>query len=301
LKCSNLVPAKAPLPEEVIFNRNKEAAERRHAARKEQHKERKIAKRDRNDNRIKRRKAGEHGISSNEDLSPEPSWSGDVPSATMDWSDMSGSSSSLPPHAIEVSSSRRLQTAARDKNVGSSSRPAARPAREDQRTVRPRVAPSRTGASESQRVVRHKQTPPKRSEERLAPVRQLFNGSDRPDSDSLQRRRLRVRSTDSASTPSTLQAVDSGVAPRRLQSLLIRGGRAPYIHVSLVAGGGQGLTPTVAEAGGSAPERSGERVAAVEAADRRGAAPELAGSKRAAPQQGSSGRPTKKSRVRSKM
>jgi hypothetical protein len=39
----------------------------------------------------------------------------------------------------------------------------------------------------------------------------------------------------------------------------------------------------------------------VEAADRRGAAPESAGSKRAAPELGSSGRPTKKSWVRSKM
>jgi hypothetical protein len=40
LKCSHLVPAKAPLPEDEIFNRNKAAAERWHAARKAQHKER---------------------------------------------------------------------------------------------------------------------------------------------------------------------------------------------------------------------------------------------------------------------
>jgi hypothetical protein len=45
------------------------------------------------------------------------------------------------------------------------------------------------------------------------------------------------------------------------------------------------------EVGGSAPEPLGERSATVEAADRSGAAPEL----------GSSGRPAKKSRVRSKM
>jgi hypothetical protein len=32
LKCAHLVLAKAPLPEEAIFNRNKVAAERRHAA-----------------------------------------------------------------------------------------------------------------------------------------------------------------------------------------------------------------------------------------------------------------------------
>jgi hypothetical protein len=40
LKCAYLVPAKAPLPEEAIFNRNNTVAERRHTARKAQHKER---------------------------------------------------------------------------------------------------------------------------------------------------------------------------------------------------------------------------------------------------------------------
>jgi hypothetical protein len=106
LKCTHLVPAKAPLQEEVIFNRNKAAVERRRAARKAQHKEREIAKRDRNDNCIKRWKVGGRGVSSNEDPSPEPSCSGDVANAVVDWSDMSGLSSSLPPHAMEVSSSR---------------------------------------------------------------------------------------------------------------------------------------------------------------------------------------------------
>jgi hypothetical protein len=84
LKCAHLVPAKAPLPEEAIFNRNKAAAERRRAACKAQHKERQITKRDRNDNRIKRRKAGERGVSSDEDPSPESSWSGDVASSMVD-------------------------------------------------------------------------------------------------------------------------------------------------------------------------------------------------------------------------
>jgi hypothetical protein len=84
-------------------------------------------------------------------------------------------------------------------------------------------------------------------------------------------------------------------------SLLIWGGEAPDIQVSLIACGGQGPTSTVAEAGGLAPERAGVRVAAVEAADRSGAAPESASSKRAAPEQGLSGRPAKKPRVRSKM
>jgi hypothetical protein len=107
LRCAHLVPAKAPLPEEAIFNRNKAATERRRAARKAQHKELKIPKCDRNDNHIKRRKAGECDVSSNEDPSPKPSWSGDVASVAVDWSDMSGSSSSPPRHATKVSSSRR--------------------------------------------------------------------------------------------------------------------------------------------------------------------------------------------------
>jgi hypothetical protein len=40
------MPAKAPLPEEVIFKRNKAAAEKRRAARKAQHKEQEITKHD---------------------------------------------------------------------------------------------------------------------------------------------------------------------------------------------------------------------------------------------------------------
>jgi hypothetical protein len=80
---------------------------KRRATRKAQHKKRQIAKRDRNENYNKRRKAGELGIFSVEDLSPELSWSRDVSSAVVDWSNMSSSSSSSPPHGIEVLSSRQ--------------------------------------------------------------------------------------------------------------------------------------------------------------------------------------------------
>jgi hypothetical protein len=96
-----------------------------------QHKKRQIAKRDRNDNRTKRRKAGEPGVSSDEDPSPEPSWSGDVASMAIDWSNMSGSSSSSPPRGVEVSLSHRPQAVRRDKTMGSSSHPVAPTARED--------------------------------------------------------------------------------------------------------------------------------------------------------------------------
>jgi hypothetical protein len=46
LRCAHLVPAKAPLPEEAIFNRNKAIEERQRVTRKVQHKEREITKRD---------------------------------------------------------------------------------------------------------------------------------------------------------------------------------------------------------------------------------------------------------------
>jgi hypothetical protein len=74
---------------------------------------------------------GELGVSSHEDPSPEPSWSSNVTSAAVDWSDMSGSYSSSPPRSTEVSSSRQPQAAVRDKTVGSTSRQEARLARED--------------------------------------------------------------------------------------------------------------------------------------------------------------------------
>jgi hypothetical protein len=139
-------------------------------------------------NSNKRRKAGDLGVSSDEDPSPESSWSGDVTSAAVEWSDMSGSSSSSPLRDTEVSSSRRPPVTGCDKTTGSSSRQAARPAREDQRVVRPRAVPSGAGAPEPQRSMPRQVDPPRRSEERPTSARQLYDGSDRPDSDSLQRR-----------------------------------------------------------------------------------------------------------------
>jgi hypothetical protein len=139
---------------------------------------------------------------------------------------MLGSSSSSPPRCAKVSSSWRPQTAACDKNVGSSSRHATRPAREDQQTVRAHVEPNGTGVTGSRSVAPRQADPPRRSEERPVPAGHLYDGSDRLDSNSLQRCRSRAKSTDSASTSSAPQVVDSGAALRRLQSLLIRGGRA---------------------------------------------------------------------------
>jgi hypothetical protein len=310
LKCAHLVPAKAPLSEEAIFNQNQATAEKRRTARKAQHKKCQIAKRDRKDDRTKRRKAGELGVSSDEDPSPEPSWSGDVASATVDWSNMSGSSSSSPLHGAEVSSSRRSREAGRDKVVESSSHLVAPPARVGLRSTRSRTAPSGTGTPEPPRSELCQIDPPRRSEERSVPVRQLYDGSDRLDPDSLQKHRSRGRSSDSTSTPSASPVAEPSAALRRLQSLLIRGGGAPDVHVPLIAGGGHGPTPAVEEAGETAPERMVENVSTVEAADRSRKAPETAdscravpeqGSKRAAPGQGMSDRLVKKARVRSKM
>jgi hypothetical protein len=118
LKCSHLVPAKVPLPEEAILKHNQAAVERRRVERKEQHKEKEIAKCNRNGNRIKRRKEGEHNVSSNEDPSLSPPWSGDKPSVAVDWSDMSGSPSPSPHGAVKVSSSWRLEAAAPEKGAG---------------------------------------------------------------------------------------------------------------------------------------------------------------------------------------
>jgi hypothetical protein len=143
--------------------------------------------------------------------------------------------------------------AAHDKNAGSSSRPAAHFAREDQQAARPRVAPSRTGAPESQRAPPHQADPPRQSEERPAPVRQLFDGSDCPDSDSLQRRRSRARSTDSASTLSVPQEDISSTAPGACNHYL-SGAVEPrmFTYPSSLAGGKGQSRPT--EVGGSALE-----------------------------------------------
>jgi hypothetical protein len=203
--------------------------------RKAQHKKRQITKRDSNNNRTKRRKAGEPGVSSDEDPSPEPSWSGDIASAAIDWSNMSGSSSSSLPRGVEVSSSHRPQAARRDNSVGSSSRPTAPSVREDQRMTRSCATPGGTGASEPQRLAPRQADPPRRSEERPSPAHQLYDGSERPDSDTLQRSRSRGRSPDSASTPSAPPVAEPSAAQRPLQSLLIRGSGAPEVHVSLVA------------------------------------------------------------------
>jgi hypothetical protein len=105
------------------------------------------------------------GISSDEDLSPEPSWSGDVVSAAVDWSNMSGSSSSPPPRDAEVSSSCRPQAVGRDKTVGLISHQAAPPTRVDPRLVRSHAGPNGMDASELQRLAPRQADPLRRSEE----------------------------------------------------------------------------------------------------------------------------------------
>jgi hypothetical protein len=126
---------------------------------------------------------------------------------------------------------------------------------------------------------------PRRSEERTTSTHHLLDGSDRPDTDSLQRRRSKARLTDSASTLSATQGEDSDTVPWRLQSLLIRGGGAPDVHVSLTAGGGQGPAPV----GGwkISPRAVGGAQCRHQGGGSRWAAPESGGTKRASPEQGS--------------
>jgi hypothetical protein len=153
--------------------------------------------------------------------------------------------------------------------------------------------------------------PPKRSEERESSPRNLFDRSDHPDANSLRRCPSRARSTGSASTPSMPHEAYSSTAPRCVQSLIIRGSRAPDVQVSLPAGGGQGSTFAAAEVRRIAPEHLGEYSttivlagrsgAAPESAKHQGPAPELAGAKRSAPEQGPLDRPAKRTQARSKM
>jgi hypothetical protein len=75
----------------------------------------------------------------------------------------------------------------RDKSWGPSSRQVDRPAREAQQAVCHHVAPSGTGTSEPQRSASRQADPARRSQERLTSARQLYDGSNHPDSDSLQR------------------------------------------------------------------------------------------------------------------
>jgi hypothetical protein len=98
---------------------------------------------------------------------------------------MSGSFLSSPLCGAEVSSLRRPREAGRDKVVGSSSHPAAPPARVGLRSTRSRTSPSGTGTPEPPISVPRQIDRPRRSEERSVPVRQLYDGSDHPDSDSL--------------------------------------------------------------------------------------------------------------------
>jgi hypothetical protein len=130
----------------------------------------------------------------------------------VDWSDISGSSTPSPPRAVEVTSSQWPVPMAHEKNVGWSSRSAAHPVREDQRATHSRTAPGGSGAPEVRRELPRRVDLPRWSEEQVPPSHHLFDGSDRPDSDSLLRCLSWARSTSSASTLSAPQEADSGAA-----------------------------------------------------------------------------------------
>jgi hypothetical protein len=150
---------------------------------------------------------------------------------------------------------RRCASRRQHKTVGSSTRQAARPAREDQRMVRSRAVPSETGASEPQRSApvksipregrRSGRCPPARSmtaltAQTLTPCRGAGRGGGRR---TRRRRRARHRCRSQALPRDDVDAA----YPRQ---------RSPDVHVSLVAGGSHGPTPAVAEAGGTTPRVS---------------------------------------------
>jgi hypothetical protein len=105
----------------------------------------------------------------------------------------------------------------------------------------------------------------------------------------------------------------SGRTERRPAALAVvayPGQRGPRCSCAPYRWRGRGPSPAIVEAGGVAPEKMGENIAAVEAADRSREVPETAGSgrampeqgsKRAAPKQGMSDCPMKRAWVRSKM
>jgi hypothetical protein len=196
-----------------------------------------------------------------------------------------------------------------DKTVGSCSRQAAHPTREDQRTVRPRVAPAGRAPPSPRDPHLAKTTP---QEGRRCDRCPLASFTMAPTAPTLT----------PAEAPIAGEVVELGVDTERAAGgearhcpaapavIAYPGWRSPGCSRVPRRWRGPRSNPDRPEAGESAPQRVEVRVAAGEAADRSGAAPKLAGSERAAPEQGSkraapeqglSSRPAKKPRVRSKM
>jgi hypothetical protein len=295
-----LVPAKAPLPEEVIFNRNHAAAEKRRAARKTQHKNA------RSPSAIETTTTSRGGRR------------GSVASPLMKihrWSRRGAAT--LParrwigvrcrcrpcrrllapqkcrhhggrrwPRAIRMWARARDKQLALPEKISGPSVPARSPAGRAPRVAKchapPSCPPEAVGGAAISRS-------PTLRWSGLSRLRLLAEASVTGEVDGLCVDTERAAGSGSRCRPAALAVV---TYPGRQSP-----GRSRVPHHRW----GQGPTLAVAEAGGSAPVRSGERVAAVEVAVWSGAAPELAGSKRAAAEQGSSVRPVKKSRVRSKM
>jgi hypothetical protein len=168
---------------------------------------------------------------------------------------MSGSSSSSVPRGVEVSSLHRPQAARRDKTVGSSSRSAAPPIREDQRMTvlvrRPvgQALSSRRGPRHVKPTLRGDRRKGRRPPAiftmvRSAPTPTPCKGTGRGEDRRTWRRRRLCRRWKSLVLPAA-----PGVAthPRW---------RGPGRSRVLVASGGQGSSPAVVEAGGSVPERA---------------------------------------------
>lgn len=192
--------------------------------------------------------------------------------------------------------SRRSELAAREKGVGSGSQSVAHAAQEDQRVTHSLAAPGGACSSEGPRDPPCQDDLPKRPvEHKPPPPRHLHDGSDRPDSDSLKRRSSsKARSTPPASTPRAPWGEYTSAPPRRLQSLITRGGGAPAVEVPLSAGRSQVPASNATVVGRLAPEQPRDQITAHEssAKDERAPMPaeswepasKLAWAKRSAPE-----------------
>jgi hypothetical protein len=142
LKCAHLVSTKVPLPEVAIFNQKQAATEKRRTAHKVRHKKRQIAKRDRNDNRTKRRKAGSWASPPMRTRHPRRRGAAMSPARRLTGATCSGRPRRRRPTVLKCH--RRVG----HKRLGASSCQVTPLAREDQRMVRSHAVPSGTGASE---------------------------------------------------------------------------------------------------------------------------------------------------------
>jgi hypothetical protein len=173
------------------------------------------------------------------------------------------------------------------------------------------MAPDGPGASEVRRDPPCRDDPPRRPVEHEPSPRHFFDGSDHPDSDSMQRHSSRARLMTSTSTPSAPQGDRLRRRPAAPLIFDHLGRRSPGrtcfpphwrgSRAGLRRGRGCEDSPEPPREHNTVLEPPGRSELAPESAERREPAFELVGAKRAAPEPGSSDRSAKRTWVHSKM